>query len=213
MPSILLPQMLLDFWRLWQYVTLSFLSKGYSSMAICQFFFFCWLDARNSDVLSYLTITTLYFAKSSQLIYINDNVLQFFFLIGHCTFEYVPIIAVKIAWWHCYNRVDFSNYDGVPVCNRRNKKYDAIINKWGESALLFLAFQSCFAKKTASFWVLSFLHDVIVPETNNYSPSGTVSYKAQSQDEEALVRAAASLHMVFVNKNSNILGMNLSLSL
>lgn len=45
------------------------------------------------------------------------------------------------------------------------------------------------------------------------SPSGTVSYKAQSQDEEALVRAAASLHMVFVNKNSNILEINFNGSL
>ncbi|CAI9262076.1 unnamed protein product [Lactuca saligna] len=44
-------------------------------------------------------------------------------------------------------------------------------------------------------------------------PSGTVSYKAQSQDEEALVRAAASLHMVFVNKNSNILEINFNGSL
>lgn len=34
-------------------------------------------------------------------------------------------------------------------------------------------------------------------------------YKAQSQDEEALVRAAASLHMVFVNKNANILGTSI----
>lgn len=31
-------------------------------------------------------------------------------------------------------------------------------------------------------------------------------YKAQSQDEEALVHAAAKLHMVFVNKNANIVG-------
>lgn len=31
-------------------------------------------------------------------------------------------------------------------------------------------------------------------------------YKAQSQDEDALVHAAAQLHMVFVNKNANILG-------
>ncbi|KAL6213995.1 hypothetical protein ACLB2K_013433 [Fragaria x ananassa] len=30
-------------------------------------------------------------------------------------------------------------------------------------------------------------------------------YKAQSQDEDALVHAAAQLHMVFVNKNANIL--------
>ena len=31
-------------------------------------------------------------------------------------------------------------------------------------------------------------------------------YKAQSQDEDALVHAAARLHMVFFNKNGNILG-------
>ncbi|KAA8524335.1 hypothetical protein F0562_010758 [Nyssa sinensis] len=37
------------------------------------------------------------------------------------------------------------------------------------------------------------------------SKSGAISYKAQSQDEEALVRAAARLHMLFVNKNVNIL--------
>lgn len=45
------------------------------------------------------------------------------------------------------------------------------------------------------------------------SASGRVSYKAQSQDEEALVRAAASLQMVFVNKNSNILEINFNGSL
>ncbi|OWM78666.1 hypothetical protein CDL15_Pgr002837 [Punica granatum] len=37
------------------------------------------------------------------------------------------------------------------------------------------------------------------------SKSGAISYKAQSQDEDALVHAAAKLHMVFVNRNSNIL--------
>lgn len=40
------------------------------------------------------------------------------------------------------------------------------------------------------------------------SKSGSISYKAQSQDEEALVRAAACLHMIFVNKNANILEIN-----
>ena len=60
------------------------------------------------------------------------------------------------------------------------------------------------------------LHGIFVDVTDyllNYSSSGIVSYKAQSQDEEALVRAAASMHMAFVNKNSNILGMNPSFSL
>ncbi|KAB2611661.1 phospholipid-transporting ATPase 2 [Pyrus ussuriensis x Pyrus communis] len=37
------------------------------------------------------------------------------------------------------------------------------------------------------------------------SKSGSILYKAQSQDEDALVHAAAQLHMVFVNKNSNTL--------
>ncbi|KAI8558558.1 hypothetical protein RHMOL_Rhmol04G0104100 [Rhododendron molle] len=40
------------------------------------------------------------------------------------------------------------------------------------------------------------------------SKSGSIMYKAQSQDEEALVRAAACLHMVFVTKNANILEIN-----
>ncbi|KAJ8435694.1 hypothetical protein Cgig2_027284 [Carnegiea gigantea] len=37
------------------------------------------------------------------------------------------------------------------------------------------------------------------------SKSGDIVYKAQSQDEEALVQAAAHLHMVLVRKNGNVL--------
>ncbi|KAK9222085.1 hypothetical protein WN944_010517 [Citrus x changshan-huyou] len=37
------------------------------------------------------------------------------------------------------------------------------------------------------------------------SKAGAILYKAQSQDEEALVHAAAQLHMVLVNKNASIL--------
>ncbi|XWS63438.1 hypothetical protein CRYUN_Cryun06bG0096900 [Craigia yunnanensis] len=37
------------------------------------------------------------------------------------------------------------------------------------------------------------------------SKTGAILYKAQSQDEDALVNAAAQLHMVYVNKNGNIL--------
>ncbi|THG19346.1 hypothetical protein TEA_028599 [Camellia sinensis var. sinensis] len=40
------------------------------------------------------------------------------------------------------------------------------------------------------------------------SKSESISYKAQSQDEEALVRAASCLNMVFFNKNANILEIN-----
>ncbi|XP_048422253.1 phospholipid-transporting ATPase 2 isoform X1 [Pyrus x bretschneideri] len=44
------------------------------------------------------------------------------------------------------------------------------------------------------------------------SKSGSILYKAQSQDEDALVHAAAQLHMVFVNKNSNILEIKFNAS-
>ncbi|KAM7490496.1 hypothetical protein LguiA_033417 [Lonicera macranthoides] len=44
------------------------------------------------------------------------------------------------------------------------------------------------------------------------SKSGAISYKAQSQDEEALVRAAARLHMIFFHKNANILEINFNSS-
>ncbi|KAE8736382.1 Phospholipid-transporting ATPase 2 [Hibiscus syriacus] len=37
------------------------------------------------------------------------------------------------------------------------------------------------------------------------SKTGAILYKAQSQDEDALVNAAAQLHMVYANKNANIL--------
>lgn len=38
------------------------------------------------------------------------------------------------------------------------------------------------------------------------SKSGEITYKAQSQDEDALVHAAALLNMVFINKNGNFIG-------
>ncbi|KAI6673019.1 hypothetical protein NL676_000925 [Syzygium grande] len=37
------------------------------------------------------------------------------------------------------------------------------------------------------------------------SKTGAISYKAQSQDEDALVHAAAKLHMVLFNRNANII--------
>ncbi|XP_058072238.1 phospholipid-transporting ATPase 2-like isoform X3 [Magnolia sinica] len=45
------------------------------------------------------------------------------------------------------------------------------------------------------------------------SKKGTISYKAQSQDEDALVHAAAHLHMVLFNKNGNILEVNFNASI
>ncbi|XP_068655979.1 phospholipid-transporting ATPase 2 isoform X3 [Aristolochia californica] len=42
------------------------------------------------------------------------------------------------------------------------------------------------------------------------SKSGAIIYKAQSQDEEALVNAAACLHMVLINRNGNLLEVKLN---
>lgn len=47
----------------------------------------------------------------------------------------------------------------------------------------------------------------------NSSKKGDIVYKSQSQDEEALVQAAARLRMVLVNKSANTLGINLFLCL
>ncbi|KAG6722658.1 hypothetical protein I3842_03G171400 [Carya illinoinensis] len=44
------------------------------------------------------------------------------------------------------------------------------------------------------------------------SKTGDILYKAQSQDEDALVRAAAQLHLVFFNKNANILEIKFNAS-
>ncbi|XP_043701516.1 phospholipid-transporting ATPase 2-like isoform X2 [Telopea speciosissima] len=42
------------------------------------------------------------------------------------------------------------------------------------------------------------------------SQNGAITYKAQSQDEDALVHAAAHLHMALINKSGNILEINLN---
>ncbi|XP_073099261.1 phospholipid-transporting ATPase 2 isoform X3 [Elaeis guineensis] len=47
--------------------------------------------------------------------------------------------------------------------------------------------------------------NTVIPIRSN---SGAISYKAQSQDEDALVNAAARLHMVLISKNGNTIGVN-----
>ncbi|KAK1260036.1 Phospholipid-transporting ATPase 2 [Acorus gramineus] len=54
--------------------------------------------------------------------------------------------------------------------------------------------------------VMSICNTVIPQRSKN----GDVSYKAQSQDEDALVHAAACLHMVLFNKTGNILDIILN---
>lgn len=55
------------------------------------------------------------------------------------------------------------------------------------------------------FLIVMAICNTVVPVQ---SKAGAVSYKAQSQDEEALVRAAARLNMVFLEKKGNILDIN-----
>ncbi|XP_047170538.1 phospholipid-transporting ATPase 2 [Vigna umbellata] len=45
------------------------------------------------------------------------------------------------------------------------------------------------------------------------SKTGDILYKAQSQDEDALVQAAAQLHMIYFNKSGNILEVNFNSSI
>ncbi|XP_068636046.1 phospholipid-transporting ATPase 2-like [Aristolochia californica] len=49
--------------------------------------------------------------------------------------------------------------------------------------------------------------NTVIPLKSN---SGAIIYKAQSQDEEALVKAAACLHMVLFNRNGNFIEVTLN---
>ncbi|XP_073013887.1 phospholipid-transporting ATPase 2 isoform X1 [Typha latifolia] len=55
------------------------------------------------------------------------------------------------------------------------------------------------------FLTVMALCNTVMPVKSN---SGTISYKAQSQDEDALVNAAARLHMVLISKNGNTVEIN-----
>lgn len=52
--------------------------------------------------------------------------------------------------------------------------------------------------------------NTVIPQR---SKSGVISYKALSQDEDALVQAAAHLHMVLINRNGNTLEINFNASI
>ncbi|KAK4352667.1 hypothetical protein RND71_028185 [Anisodus tanguticus] len=60
------------------------------------------------------------------------------------------------------------------------------------------------------FLIVMAICNTVVPVQ---SKAGAILYKAQSQDEEALVRAAARLNMVFLEKKGNILDINFNASL
>ncbi|PKA49668.1 Phospholipid-transporting ATPase 2 [Apostasia shenzhenica] len=57
------------------------------------------------------------------------------------------------------------------------------------------------------FLTIMAICNTVIPIKSN---SGAISYKAQSQDEDALVNAAAQLHMVLISKSSNIIEVNFS---
>ncbi|KAK6919100.1 P-type ATPase, N-terminal [Dillenia turbinata] len=66
------------------------------------------------------------------------------------------------------------------------------------------------AVSTSSPDVIRFLSIMAICNTvvPTKSKSGTISYKAQSQDEDALVNAAANLHMALVSKSGNMIEIN-----
>ncbi|XP_074344212.1 phospholipid-transporting ATPase 2-like isoform X2 [Apium graveolens] len=69
---------------------------------------------------------------------------------------------------------------------------------------------SCGSPDVIQFLTVMSICNTVIPMQ---SKNGVLSYKAQSQDEEALVRAAAQLNMVFVKKNASILEINFNASL
>ncbi|KAK7272394.1 hypothetical protein RJT34_28947 [Clitoria ternatea] len=71
------------------------------------------------------------------------------------------------------------------------------------------------AVSTGSPDVIRFLTVMTICNTviPTQSKTGDILYKAQSQDEDALVHAAAQLHMVFFNKNGNILEVKFNCSI
>ncbi|KAL9230570.1 hypothetical protein vseg_005907 [Gypsophila vaccaria] len=69
---------------------------------------------------------------------------------------------------------------------------------------------ACGSPDILRFLTVMAICNTVIP---TQSKSGDIVYKAQSQDEEALVRAAACLHMVLVKKTGNILETNLNGSL
>ncbi|KAL2331677.1 hypothetical protein Fmac_019258 [Flemingia macrophylla] len=71
------------------------------------------------------------------------------------------------------------------------------------------------AVSSGSSDVIRFLTVMAICNTVIPTPSktGDILYKAQSQDEDALVHAAARLHMVYFNKSGNILGIKFNSSI
>ncbi|KAK4255533.1 hypothetical protein QN277_008521 [Acacia crassicarpa] len=61
---------------------------------------------------------------------------------------------------------------------------------------------ACGSPDVVRFLTVMAICNTVIPTR---SKIGDILYKAQSQDEDALVNAAARLHMVFFNKNGNIL--------
>ncbi|KAL2897358.1 Phospholipid-transporting ATPase 2 [Bienertia sinuspersici] len=69
---------------------------------------------------------------------------------------------------------------------------------------------TCGSSDVIRFLTVMAICNTVIPTK---SKSGDVVYKSQSQDEEALVQAAACLHMVLVNKTANTLEVNCNGSL
>ncbi|XP_039049268.1 phospholipid-transporting ATPase 2-like [Hibiscus syriacus] len=85
----------------------------------------------------------------------------------------------------CINGVFYGNESGDAL------KDDKLLNAVAGSSLDVIQFVTVMA-----------ICNTVIPIKRK---TGAILYKAQSQDEDALVNAAAQLHMVYTNKNANIL--------
>ncbi|KAE8707313.1 NAD(P)-linked oxidoreductase superfamily protein isoform 1 [Hibiscus syriacus] len=85
----------------------------------------------------------------------------------------------------CINGIFYGNESGDAL------KDDKLLNAVAGSSLDVIQFVTVMA-----------ICNTVIPIK---SKTGAILYKAQSQDEDALVNAAAQLHMVYANKNANIL--------
>lgn len=88
----------------------------------------------------------------------------------------------------CINGICYGNESGDAL--KDSKLAQAVINK---------------VPDVVKFLTVMAICNTVVPHR---SANGTVSYKSQSQDEEALVNAAAHLHMVLLEKTGNLLDIS-----
>ncbi|GLJ06865.1 hypothetical protein SUGI_0050760 [Cryptomeria japonica] len=97
---------------------------------------------------------------------------------------------MMVFWRCCINGIGYGNESGDAL--KDSELAQAIVNK---------------VPDVVKFLIVVAICNTVVPHR---SANGTVSFKSQSQDKEALVNAAARLRMVLLKKIGNLLDVNFS---